>query len=85
MKTPTDKELQIIVNNVAVDSDGYKFLCILLDHLGAFERGCNTENERKEFYSRGKREQGLWLLDLIAKSNIEIYTKIISERNNENG
>lgn len=81
----TDKEMLQIVNNVAVDEDGYKFLQILLDKLGAFERGINFDNDRKEFYSKVKREQGLWLHDLIGRSNIDVLKKIIEERNNENG
>lgn len=80
----SEKEMLQIVNNVALDKDGYKFILILLDELGAFERGFNTGNERLENFVRGKREKGLWLFDLVAKSNSEVLKKIIDERNNEN-
>lgn len=77
-----DKELRRIVNNVAVNPDGYKFLKVLLEKLGAFERGINYQDERMDFANRVKREQGLWLTDLMLKSNPEKYIKILNEREN---
>jgi len=77
-----DKELRRIVNNVAVNPDGYKFLKVLLERLGAFERGINFTNERMDFANRAKREQGLWLADLLQQANSDKYIQILKEREN---
>lgn len=72
----TEDEIKLIVSNVANNSDGFKFIQILLEKLGAFERGCKFDNTNMEYYNRGKREQGLWLLDLLGNSNINKLTEI---------
>lgn len=75
-----DEEIRLIVQNVANDSEGFKFLEILLDKLGAYERGAKFDNSNMEYFNRGKREQGLWLLDLLRDSNFEMYKKIEEKR-----
>ncbi len=75
-----EDEIRLIVKNVSNDIEGFKFLDILLDKLGAFERGCNFENSHLEYYNKGRKEQGLWLLDLLRDSNFEKFTKIYEQR-----
>lgn len=76
----TDKQIELIVKNVSNSNDGMKFIEILLDKLGAFERGCNFQNSEMEYYNRGKREQGLWLLDLLRDNNFEKFTQLQKTR-----
>ena len=73
-------DIKSIVSNVAEDEYGFKFIEILLDKLGAFERGCNFQNQQADIYNRGKREQGLWLLDLLKESNFNKFVEIEKER-----
>ena len=72
----TDDEIKLIVKNVANDNEGFKFIQILLDKFGAFDRGCKFDNSNMEYYNRGKREQGLWLLDLLGNSNFNKFIEI---------
>ncbi len=76
----SEEEIRLIVNNVAVSLDGFKFIDILIDKLGAFDRGCKFDNANMEYYNRGKKEQGLWLLDLLRDSNFEKYCEIVKQR-----
>lgn len=76
----TEDDLRMTVKNVANSKDGLYFIEILLDKLGAFERGCNFQNRDLEVFNRGKREQGLWLLDLLLQSNFEKYVEIEKKR-----
>ena len=71
-----EDEIRLIVKNVANNQEGFKFLDILLDKLGAFERGCNFQNHDIEMFNKGKREQGQWLLDLLRDSNFEKFIEI---------
>ena len=75
-----EDEIRLIVKNVANNQEGFKFLNILLDRLGAFERGCNFQNHDIEMFNKGKREQGLWLLDLLRDSNFEKFIEIVKTR-----
>ena len=75
-----EDEIRLIVANVANNQEGFKFLNILLDKLGAFERGCNFQNHDIEMFNKGKREQGLWLLDLLRDSNFEKFIEIVKQR-----
>lgn len=74
-----DDEIKLIVQNVSNNESGYKFLKLMLKRLGAFERGVCFDDSRREFYNRGKREQGLWLLDLVRENSFEKYTEIERE------
>jgi len=76
----SENQIRMIINNVALSQDGLKFIEILIDKLGAFERGCKFDNSNMEYYNRGKREQGLWLLDLLRDSNFEKYCEIVKQR-----
>ena len=76
------EELMLIVSNVAGTPDGFKFIEILLDKLGAFERGANLQNSELEAYNKGRREQGLWLLDLLRDSHFDRFTELQRKRSN---
>lgn len=78
-----DKELKELVHNVLIDKDGYEFIKVLLEELGAFERGVNLQSRDNDLFNRGKREKGLWLLDLVQKSNFDKYVEIMKERLND--
>lgn len=76
----TPEQEKIIFNNVLNHNDGFQFVLILLDKLGAFERGCNFQNRDLDMFNRGRREAGLWLADKIQEYCLEKYTEIIKER-----
>ena len=76
----SDKDIKLIVENVSNTEEGLKFIFILLTKFGAFERGCNFQNTNMEYYNRGKREQGLWLLDLLENSNFNKFNEIYKLR-----
>ena len=78
----TEEEIKMTLKNVSNTKEGLNFITILLDKLGAFERGCNFQNHDIEVFNRGKREQGLWLLDLLAQSNFDKFVEIQKERKN---
>lgn len=75
-----EEEIRLIVKNVLNNPEGFKFIDILIDRLGAFERGCKFDNSNMEYYNRGKKEQGLWLLDLLRDSDFEKYSEIVKLR-----
>jgi len=72
----TDDEIKMTLKNVANTDNGLCFIEILLDKLGAYERGCNFQNHDMEVFNRGRREQGLWLLDLLKESNFNKFIQI---------
>lgn len=77
------KELQIL-SNVLNDEYGFKLILILLEKLGAFERGINrNDSERSVFLTMGKREQGLWLLDNVYRTSKDKYLKLLEQREKE--
>lgn len=76
----SEEDIRLIVLNVSNNPEGFKFFDILLDKLGAFERGCKFDNSNMEYYNRGKKEQGLWLLDLLRDSNFDKYSEIVKQR-----
>ena len=73
-------ELELIVKNIANTDAGLKFIEILLDRLGAFERGYNFQNPELEAFNKGRREQGLWLLDLLRDSNFNKFVEVQKKR-----
>ncbi len=76
-----DKSDLEILSNVLCDKDGFKFVLLLLDKLGAFDRGINPNlSDKQIFMTLGKREKGLWLLDNIYEANPEKYTELLKER-----
>lgn len=79
-----EQELQNLIVNITNDSNGFQFVKLILEELGAFERGINFQSRDIDLYNRGKREKGLWLLDLISKYNLEKFIEIIKERNSSN-
>jgi len=79
----TPDEEKIIFNNVLNDKDGFRFVLLMLEKLGAFERGCNFQNRDMDMFNRGRRETGLWLADKIQEHCFEKYREIIIERKNE--
>lgn len=73
-------DIQMIVKNVAQTEEGFKFIEILLDKFGAFERGYNFQNNEIEAFNKGRREQGLWLLDLLRDSHFNRFIEINKKR-----
>ncbi len=78
----TPEQEKIIFNNVLNDKDGFQFVLILLEKLGAYERGCNFQNRDLDMFNRGRREAGLWLADKIQEYCLEKYKDIVIERKN---
>ena len=78
-----DEEIRTIVKNVANDNEGFKLIDLLLDKLGAFERGVNLQNTEMDIYNRGRREVGLWLLDTLRDSNFNKFIEIQKKRSRE--
>jgi len=76
----TDDEIKMTLKNVSNKEEGLIFIEILLDKLGAWERGCNFQNHDVDMFNRGKREQGLWLLDLLKQSNFKKFIEIEERR-----
>ena len=76
----TDEQIKMTLKNVANKDEGLDFIEILLDKLGAFERGCNFQNHDLDVFNRGRREQGLWLLDLLKESNFQKFVEIEERR-----
>jgi len=76
------EEEKILFNNVLNDQWGFQFILLLLDELGAFERGVNFQNRDIDMFNRGRREAGLWLSDKIQEHCIEKYKEIVIERKN---
>lgn len=72
----TEEQINLIVKNVSNSDEGLKFIEILLDKLGAFERGFNFQNRDVEIANKSRREQGLWLLDLLQDSNFNKFIEI---------
>ena len=74
-----DKLLEIL--KVILNTDcGLLFIQEMLEKLGAFERGCNFDNTNMEYYNRGKRDKGLWLLDLVRKADLDKFEEILIKR-----
>lgn len=80
-----DKEQLELLNNVLVDKDGFKFILLLLNELGAFDYSVNRSASDKEiFMSLGKKEKGCWLLQNCFKANQDKYIELLKEKENEN-
>ena len=77
------QELELIVKNVANTDAGMKCIEVLLDKLGAFERGYNFQNTEQEAFNKGRREQGLWLLDLLRDSNFNKFIEVEKKRSKQ--
>lgn len=75
-----EDKLKKILEDVLNTDCGFYFVSELLERLGAFERGCNFDNIHIEYYNRGKREKGLWLLDLVKSANFKKYESIEKNR-----
>ena len=71
-----EKKIIELIKDVIQTQAGYMLFEILLEKFGAFERGCNFENLYLEYYNKGRRDKGLWLLDLVEKADIEALNKI---------
>lgn len=74
-----DKFLEILKDVLNTDC-GYELIQEMLEKLGAFERGCNFDNTNMEYYNRGKRDKGLWLLDLVRKADLNKFEEILIKR-----
>ena len=79
-----DKKELLILSNVLNDEYGLKLIKLLLNELGAFERGLNRNASDREIYmTLGKREKGTWLLDNIILANKQKYLEILEENERE--
>lgn len=78
-----EEEIRTIVKNVANNDEGFKLIDLLLDRLGAFERGVNLQNPEMDIFNRGRREVGLWLLDTLRESNFNKFIEIQKKRSRE--
>ena len=76
----TEEQIKETVCKIVESNDGLNFIEILLDKLGAWERGCNFQNRDMDTFNRGKREQGLWLLDLLKESSFDKFIEIEKRR-----
>ena len=74
-----DKFLEILKDVLNTDC-GYELIQEMLEKLGALERGCNFDNTNMEYYNRGKRDRGLWLLDLVRKADLNKFEEILIKR-----
>lgn len=77
-----DAEIKEIIKNVANNNVGFEFLKLMLDRLGAFEKGVNFKDMNLDMFNRGRREQGIWLLELIRESNFNKFIEIQKQRSN---
>jgi hypothetical protein len=79
-----DKKELLILSNALNNEYGFELIYILLEELGAFDRGLNRNASDKEIFMQlGKREKGVWLLDNIFKANKEKYTEILEKKERE--
>ncbi len=78
-----DDKLKLVVNNVAVTADGLKLLGHLLESSRVFTKGIKGD-PNIDAYNRGRADFGLEIRELIIRSNIEQYCKILKEANKEN-
>lgn len=76
----TQEQIKMIVQNVANTDEGLKFIEILIEKLGAYERGFNFQNRDVEIANKSRREQGLWLLDLLQDCNFNKFIEIQEKR-----
>jgi hypothetical protein len=77
------RELQTL-SNVLNNDYGFQFILLLLNELGAFDRGINRNASDKEiFMTLGKREKGQWLLDCVFKANKQKYLDLIEQKEKE--
>jgi hypothetical protein len=77
------RELQTL-SNVLNNDYGFQFVLLLLNELGAFDRGINRNASDKEiFMTLGKREKGQWLLDCVLKANKQKYLDLIEQKEKE--
>lgn len=73
------------LSNVLNSNDGFEFVFLLLNKLGAWERGFNNNAPDKEvFRNIGRREQGAWLLEQCFKANVKQYSLLMHEKFKEN-
>ena len=69
------------LTNVLNSEDGFELVKVLLDKLGAFERGINVNASDKEILiTQSRRQLGLWLLDNCYCANPNKYMEILKER-----
>ena len=72
-------ELKLVVNNVLLTEDGYKFVKHLIEESGCLDKTINFD-ALKEYYIRGKKDFGHYLLELLRINSFEKFIKIHEER-----
>ncbi|MFA5659600.1 MAG: hypothetical protein WC900_10005 [Oscillospiraceae bacterium] len=76
-----DKELRLVVNNVAVTPDGLKLFGHLLAMSGAFSRGITGTD--KDIYNKGRSDFGLEIREMLLKHAFQKYVEILKEGEKE--
>lgn len=74
-----NEELKLIVNNVLLTSDGYKLIKYLIEESGCLDKSINFDT-LKEYYTRGRKDFGNELLELIRINSFDKFLKIQQER-----
>lgn len=69
-----------LINNVAINPDGFNFICYLLDELQAFETGNNYENQYINYANNAIRKKGQNILNLLMQCNLDKYIEVIKKR-----
>lgn len=80
----TEKDLENIIKNVLLTSDGMDFVCYLLDEFGTFSTKINViDGKIPNIEKIIKREQGEFILELIRQYDFKKYVEIQERRSNE--
>lgn len=80
----TEKDLENMIKNVLLTSDGMDFVCYLLDEFGTFTTKINViDGKIPNIEKIIKREQGEFILELIRQYNFDKYTEIQKRRSSE--
>ena len=72
-------DLKLVINNVLSTEDGYKFIKHLIEESGCLDKSINFDTLR-EYYIRGKKDFGNYLLELIRVNSFKNFIKIQEER-----
>lgn len=80
-----DEKTKLIIQNAAETPAGFELIKFLAKAMGAFNRGTNFDDTRREYFNKAKREQALWFMDLIAQYAPEQYLEIHREYAKEKG
>lgn len=77
-----ENNLKNCIVNVSNDVDGFNFICFLIEELKPFERGF-VEDVNLQNYLKGKRDLGLYILELVQKYNFKKYIHLMEKRSKQ--